>query len=141
MLFSWDSNESFGSNMSRVAKNTAIGAGGGYIGKSVGKAVFETGAKKGGFISNIMTGADTYAKHNPDSVFKQPLSSFASQRGNMYGNINANGINTRIQKLAEGTRNSMYAGIGLGSATSLTMFGSGKQNKSSGLNQKRGNKF
>tara|TARA_R110001606_G_scaffold95899_3_gene212424 strand:- start:6363 stop:8516 length:2154 start_codon:yes stop_codon:yes gene_type:complete len=140
-MFSWDSNQSFESNMGRVGQNALIGSVGGSIGAKAGTAVFNAGSRRGGVGSNLMTMADTYVRHNPGSVLEEPLSAFASQRGNMYGKMGSNSTSGKMDRLASAGRASMYSGIGLGSAAGLSTFGQSGNNKSTGLNQKRGNKF
>ena len=140
-MLGWDSDASFGSNIGRVGQNTLIGAAGGSIGAKAGTAVFNAGSRRSGVGSNLMTMADTYVKHNPASALEEPLSAFASQRGNMYGKMGSTSTGGNIDRLANAGRTSMYAGIGLGSAAGLSIFGQSGNSKSTGLNQKRGNKF
>lgn len=137
----YDSNESFGTNMSRVGVNAAIGAAGGAVGGKLGKAAFDASAKRGSLFSNIMTASENYANANLNSTMHDSLQTFASGRAFMYGEKGGGMSSTYMQKLASASRVGMYAGVGLGTTAGVGTFGSSRNNKSSGLNQKRGNKF
>ena len=137
----YDSNDSFGSNMSRVGVNAAIGAAGGAIGGKLGKTTFDASAKRGSLFSNVMTASESYANANVNSPMFDQLQSFASGRAFMYGEKGGAMASTHMQKLASASRVGMYAGVGLGTTVGVGTFGSSRNNKSSGLNQKRGNKF
>lgn len=137
----YDNNESFGTNMSRVGINAAIGAAGGAIGGKLGKSSFDASAKRGSLFSNIMTASENYANANMNSAMHDSLKSFASGRAFMYGEKGTGMSSIYMQKLAGASRVGMYAGVGLGTTAGVSTFGSSRNNKSSGLNQKRGNKF
>lgn len=134
-----DAGISSGDKLGKSVKNMMIGAIGGGMGAAGARHIVESSMRSGStFRKGLDFGYDV-AKNNPEGFYSEPLREIASVRGLLRGDLNAGNASRRIESMNKATRNSMYAGTALGGAMALR-FGS-KDDKSRGLNKKRGNKF